>query len=140
MREKCLIDECSSDASRRGFCNKHYRRWAKYGDAEITSYERVSKGVPQRFVEVALSSDLETCIIWPYSKDSDGYGWALLDGMTRSVHRYVCEKEHGPPIGERNQAAHSCGEPACINRKHLRWATRSENMMDKHEHFTMRVK
>lgn len=140
MKEKCLIDGCSSEASRRGFCNKHYRRWQKYGDAEVTPYERVAKGVPQKFVEVALSSDLETCIVWPYSTDSDGYGWCLLEGKMRSVHRYVCEKTHGPPIENRNQASHSCGNSSCINKRHLRWSTRSENMMDKHEHFTMRTR
>lgn len=140
MKEKCQIEDCFSDASRKGFCNKHYRRWMKYGDAEISAYERVAKGVPQKFVETALSSDLETCIIWPYSADSDGYGWCLLERKMRSVHRYVCEKTHGPPPEDRNQASHYCGNPSCINKRHLRWASRSENMMDKHEHFTMRTK
>lgn len=140
MVDKCLVDDCDRLEHRRGFCNKHYRRWIKYGDPEITKYERVEAGLPQKFVEEALLTETDECILWPYSKDSDGYGWCLLEGKSRAVHRYVCEKEHGPPEGDSNQSAHSCGIPNCINKKHLRWATRSENMMDKHIHLTMRTR
>lgn len=140
IKQKCSILECNKLSSRRGFCNKHYRRFMKYGDSEISAYNRVDKGAPQEFVKEALSTNEEECLIWPYSKDSDGYGWDLLEEKMRSVHRFVCEKEHGPPLGERDQAAHSCGNPSCVNRKHIRWATRSENMIDKHEHLTMRTR
>lgn len=131
MREKCLIDDCDRLEDRRGFCNKHYRRYLKYGDAEYSPYERAPKGAPQKFIEEALSQDTSDCIIWPYGKDSDGYGWFTPDGGKQTaVHRHVCEKEHGDPLPG-DHAAHSCATPACVNKKHLRWATHHENMQDK---------
>jgi hypothetical protein len=35
------------------------------------------------------------------------------------------------------EAAHSCGNPWCWAGEHLRWATASENQLDKHRHGTM---
>ena len=130
---KCLIDDCEVEECRRGFCNKHYRRYLKYGDAEITKFERAPKEEPQKFFEKALITETDDCIIWPYGKDGDGYGY--ING--KAVHREICLKVYGNPKGDRNQAAHSCGNPPCMNKRHLRWATRSENMLDKHEHLTM---
>jgi hypothetical protein len=37
------------------------------------------------------------------------------------------------------EAAHSCGNRACINARHLRWATHKENEQDKIEHGTKNV-
>lgn len=32
MRKVCSVDGCDSYCVSHGFCNKHYRRWKKYGD------------------------------------------------------------------------------------------------------------
>lgn len=32
MKNTCLVDECESAAISKGYCNKHYQRWKKYGD------------------------------------------------------------------------------------------------------------
>ena len=31
---ECSVDDCDNRAVSRGFCDKHYRRWRKYGDPE----------------------------------------------------------------------------------------------------------
>lgn len=129
----CIIDDCSAERIRRGFCNKHYRRYLKYGDADKTSYERATNGEPLKFLENSLLLETDDCIIWPYGKDGDGYGF--MNG--KAVHREICFRVHGEPVSDANQAAHYCGNCSCVNKRHLRWATRSENMLDKHDHLTM---
>ena len=46
---------------------------------------------------------------------------------------------HGEPPTPSYEAAHTCGKGhlGCTNPRHLRWATRSENHMDKNLHGTM---
>lgn len=34
MKPKCALSNCESVVTARGWCNKHYQRWLKYGDAE----------------------------------------------------------------------------------------------------------
>src|SRR5579864_3730827 len=53
----------------------------------------------------------------------------------RRVCRMICEEAHGSPPTSKHQAAHDtpngCIGSLCVNPDHLRWATQSENMMDR---------
>jgi hypothetical protein len=55
------------------------------------------------------------------------------------VHRLVCIAFHGPAPSEKHHAAHNDGDRANNFFRNLRWATPSENMMDKHLHGTMPI-
>lgn len=50
----------------------------------------------------------------------------------------MCILAHGEPHAENLEAAHYCGKghEGCVNPKHLRWATASENQMDRVAHGT----
>jgi hypothetical protein len=56
-------------------------------------------------------------------------------GKVRQVHRVVSEQVNGPAT-DGMDAAHKCGNRACCNPAHIRWATRSENNADKLVHGT----
>lgn len=86
------------------------------------------------FVQSALMSDTDQCILWPFNIHPSGYPTTSLDGVGMRVHRHVCEKSHGQPARPELHAAHNCGVKACINPKHLRWATAKENEADKKLH------
>lgn len=77
--------------------------------------------------------ETDDCVLWPYSNDSTGYGQVSLGGRMGRVHRLACERAHGaPPTGRgRVEAAHSCNVKKCMNYRHLRWATTSENQADR---------
>lgn len=79
------------------------------------------------------------CLIWPYGCGSDGYGLVDVGGKKKRVSRIICEIENGPPPSPGMDAAHSCGNghDGCIARKHLRWATRRENVADARAHGTI---
>ena len=132
----CCVDSCKRDARHskggaRGMCSKHYLRFRKHGDCTVVSV--TPKSDISAFLEnVALSSREETCIEWPYARNNTGYG---VRG-SEYVHRLVCEKMHGPPPTKKHQAAHSCGNRLCVNWRHIRWATPSENQRDRIAHGT----
>ncbi len=132
-KKKCSVDLCENiERGKTGLCEEHYRINLRYGSPEFKRNKRAKNGEPEKFIEIAKKYTGDDCLIWPYGKDKDGYGWCGGE----AVHRIVCP---GEPKGERDQAAHYCGNPSCVNPNHLRWATKSENMQDKHLHGTMPV-
>ena len=70
-----------------------------------------------------------------------GYSYIGLskDGkvFSRRVNRLVCRAFHGEPPTPEHHAAHNDGAKSRNTAGNLRWATRSENMMDKHAHGSM---
>lgn len=93
---------------------------------------RDNYGKALAFVEWVMLQQTGDCIIWPFTQHTNGYG-SIGHGIR--VHRLVCERAYGPPP-EAQDAAHSCGVKLCVNPRHLRWATRSENEADKERHGT----
>ncbi len=94
---------------------------------------RASPGATQAYFEdVVLPYVGDACLIWPFARDRDGYGMM----SSRRVHRMVCEAVNGPPPTPGHESAHSCGRGSsgCVTPKHLRWATRAENVSDRHVH------
>lgn len=74
--------------------------------------------------------DTDECILWPHFLNSTGYGFVWTGSGSRRVHRLVCIRTYGEPPPD-HETAHSCGMRACVNRRHLRWATHLENMQDR---------
>lgn len=55
-------------------------------------------------------------------------------GTALAVHRLVCHAFNGPPPTPSHQAAHRDGSRTNNHWSNLKWATRSENEMDKVQH------
>jgi transcriptional regulator with XRE-family HTH domain len=75
------------------------------------------------------------CIVWPFST-TRGYGTFGYLGNHYYAHRFMCELAHGPAPSDVHEAAHSCGDTACVNPHHLSWKTPSENGLDNRKHGT----
>lgn len=81
----------------------------------------------------------DECILWPGSTDGrGGYGKVHdpADQKMKFAHRVACEMRYGPPPTPAHEAAHGCNVRLCVNGKHLRWATKLENMADMEVHGT----
>lgn len=75
------------------------------------------------------------CISWPFSLTKTGRGTVRLpkNGKKMAAATAMCAIAHGPAPTSAHQAAHSCGNGAggCMHPKHVRWATREENDIDR---------
>ena len=130
----CIVPGCGiTKLNARGLCNRHYLCWQKYGDP--TAGKTIgSRKESRRFLEQIPSYEGDDCLIWPFGRLTNGY--ATFNNQL--VSRIVCERVYGPPPAPKLDAAHSCGRGqfGCVNPRHLRWATRKENIHDKKLHGT----
>lgn len=94
-------------------------------------------GATEDFIRQHVLATEDQCILWPYSTNDKGYGLAVIGGKQRGAHNWMCRLAHGEPFSIWRHAAHSCGNPRCINPNHLRWATHAENMADKEKQGTV---
>jgi len=68
---------------------------------------------------------------------SGGYKYVSLGASVKiGVHRVVAMAFHGPPSGDRNEAAHKNGQRSDNRTENIAWATRSENEQHKRAHGT----
>jgi hypothetical protein len=128
----CAIKGCDKPSYVRGWCRAHYKRWERHGSPTAG---RTALGALPACVARAIEYQGTDCLVWPYSQ-SHGYGAIQENGRQTSTHIVVCKAVHGPKPSPRHEVAHSCGVRACINPHHLRWATGSENQMDRVGHGT----
>lgn len=94
-------------------------------------------GQTEDFLRGLVGTKEKGCIEWPFAKNDKGYGLAVVNSKQRGAHNWMCRLAHGEPHLIWKHAAHSCGNPGCVNPNHLRWATHVENMADKLLHGTM---
>lgn len=122
-REFCTFDGCAKEHYAQGYCTLHYQRWRKYGDASTL------KAVAYESPEHAFSDRTEwqgDCLVWVGPRNPDGYGSIRVNGVGVGAHRHAWERENGP-IPEDRVIDHICWNRACVNVKHLRLATLSQN-------------
>lgn len=133
----CSIPECGKLHVSKGFCGKHYQRFKKYGDAQVTAVTPKGEAV-MFFHQVVVPFIGTECLIWPYSRNADGYSNVYHDGKVVGGHRLICEMIHGSPPTPKHEASHACGRghDGCVNPHHLSWKTRKENQADRIEHGT----
>lgn len=139
MAEKrlCSIDDCGKRQKASGFCCKHYERLRMHGDP--LGGRQTFNGEPQEhYRSVVLPYDGDDCLIWPYSRNTNGYGQMNVYGKLTVVSRLVCTEVNGPPPTPEHESAHSCGRGhlGCVTKRHLSWKTRKENQADRLAHGT----
>ena len=66
----------------------------------------------------------EACLLWPFSKNENGYGMLGHEGKTRKARSLMCELAHGPKPTSKHRAGATCGpNHSCVHPAHLKWMT-----------------
>jgi len=135
QRIQCSVANCGKAAKARGWCNLHYDRWRRHGSPTLG---RAPNGDALTFLHSLVETSSVECVRWPFATRKDGRGTLWVDGRQELASRAMCRMAYGPPPEEDSVAAHSCGKghQGCVNPRHLRWATQSENAADMIRHGT----
>lgn len=91
----------------------------------------------ERFLDWSIPEPNTGCHLWLGDVTNSGYGRFWLNGKNVSAHRIAYEFEHGP-IPEGMQIDHLCNTKICVNVRHLRLTTATENLFAAHSNSTAR--
>ena len=134
---ECKEIGCYGKHKAQGFCNKHYRRWLKYGDPNHTNQvERIGGSVEERLkhhMDFKTCRNTTKCWLWTGSLNHLGYGRISIDGKFYYAHRLVWKywmDEDGIPDDleyiHDPDGIYGCPK-RCVNPHHATIGTRKEN-------------
>lgn len=136
IKNICNVIDCNEYRFSSGFCSKHYRRFRTYGNP--IGGRNHFNGDSSKWILNNLSYADNDCLLWPYHDNGSGYGRVSIGGKQEYVHVVMCTIVNGQKPTPNHEVAHSCGQGhlGCVNPRHVRWATPSENQHDRLIHGT----
>lgn len=124
----CSIDGCERPSYVRGWCQRHYNSWYKFGVADRPM--RVVGDDSARFWSHVNKT--ETCWLWTGPLNpATGYAQIRMGGRGGTyelVHRWAYREAKGP-IPKGRHLDHLCRVRHCVNPDHLEPVTARENVL-----------
>ena len=120
----CSIEGCEGQHEAKGYCQKHYLRYKKWGDPLRTKYS----GNEDRFWKNVDKTG--ACWLWKLDRNSSGHGRFRVRRKLWLAHRYAYTIVRGP-IPEGLQVNHLCDNPACVKPSHLVLGDHQQNKEDR---------
>lgn len=90
------------------------------------------------FIDRSLELETDECVLWPFSL-TNGRACVYIGKRLIKASHIVLERSGKARPTPDHQALHSpeCNNPACINKRHLRWGTAQDNQLDRFKSGTM---
>lgn len=101
----CKLEGCDKPAKKKLLCETHYQRMRINGSEN--SLKNTPPGTLLQWIKENSSYEGEECLIWPFSRSTDGRGQIYINGKNKKANRVMCEIAHGAPVVDDMQAAHS---------------------------------
>jgi plasmid maintenance system antidote protein VapI len=79
-------------------------------------------------IEQLKENPIDVCVIWPFSKISNGHAQTSYNGKRILVHRLAYQLYYGEE--PKQLILHKCGNPACYNPEHLYDGNHKQNTQD----------
>lgn len=123
---RCSVEGCGQRHDAHGYCSRHRQQMRYHG--------RITEAGPRvtslDLLREAMQQETDDCVE-PAFKAHNGYGYKVLwyRGKVRLA-THVAMEEWGIPRPEGHEILHSCDNPPCINRRHIRWGTGRENVRE----------
>lgn len=132
MSGTCSVAKCSSPATTRGWCMRHYTRWLRHGDPEGIR-NNTGRALAHRLWSKVVRGEGDGCWLWKGAVDDNGYGVLSVGaGELDRAHRVAWRLTNGEiPDGE--FVCHDCpggDNPGCCRPSHLYLGTQFDNMQD----------
>ncbi len=93
----------------------------------------VRRALEDRFWERVIRTSADDCWMWTGALAGKGYGRILVNGKPRPAHQVAWELAHGAAFPEGREGCHTCDTPRCVNPRHIRPGTHSENLKEAYD-------
>jgi hypothetical protein len=127
----CKYDGCDGKVVGWGYCQKHYRRYVKYGSPDGTKYTQ--EPPEERFWRFVNKLSDNECWEWTGNKVPNGYGQFSLGKKSQGsegAHRVSWKLHNKAEIPHKWHVMHKCDNPSCVNPNHLTIGTAKQNTQD----------
>ena len=121
----CLFGECDRPSRKKGLCDGHYQQHRKGQELRPLLPNLRTLPMEQRFWAKVNKTAPDDCWEWVGAR-AKGYGRFKAGERVVQAHRVSWELANGP-VPEGLILDHRCANPACVNPKHLRTVTPSQN-------------
>ncbi|MDG1266629.1 MAG: HNH endonuclease, partial [Ilumatobacter sp.] len=133
--------KCSCPGGGKGFCpddgcpnpaRDPSGRCVSCGTGATCGRQQRPNGWQLLYIKNRMAEATDDCQDWPEdNRNQKGYGYLVkYDEKQLRPHQVVCILAHGDMRAEGMVVRHLCGNPWCVNKRHLTWGTQTENNLD----------